>query len=228
MTSNRLAHLAHVAAEQHGRYKRASAEAVTAYLAAGAALAEAKAACRHGQWLPWLKETGIPERTAQRMIRLAASGMKSDIVTDLGGVGAALAHLASPAETFRLPADLRRIADIEYRKDLDPRLWRNPGTVRAYVAAMTEPLFPGDGEFPPVEINQHNVLVDGWYRLAAYREAGRTEIAVTVTETADDDEHLGLALERNSGGGLVLTAEDRRHVRLKLSELKKATRKAGK
>ena len=51
---------------------------------------EAKATCQHGDWLPWLEGVGIPERTAQRMMKLAADGWKSDTVTDWGGIREAL------------------------------------------------------------------------------------------------------------------------------------------
>ncbi len=88
---NRLAHLQAEAAEHYCRHKRASTEAIAAYLAGGAALIEAKAALKHGEWLPWLAETGIPERTARRMMRIARTGLKSATVADLGGVEAALA-----------------------------------------------------------------------------------------------------------------------------------------
>lgn len=98
--SNRLPHLQELAARRFtdheravSRAERAAADAVVSYLACGDALLEAKAACRHGQWLPWLAETGIPERTAQRMMRLAAAGLKSDMVSDLGGCAAALRAL---------------------------------------------------------------------------------------------------------------------------------------
>ena len=33
---------------------------------------------------PWLAKTGIPERTAQPMIRLSGAGIKPDILSDLG------------------------------------------------------------------------------------------------------------------------------------------------
>ena len=89
MKSNRLEHLKHVAAAEYGRHKKATAEAIQAYLNCGAALLEAKESCGHGAWLPWLTASGVPERTAQRMMKLAAEGFKSDTVTDLGGIRAA-------------------------------------------------------------------------------------------------------------------------------------------
>ena len=92
--SNRLEHLRHVASTEFERHTKATAEATQAYLDCGAALLEAKETCRHGKWLPWLVASGVPERTAQRMMKLAATGLKSDTVTDLGGVKAALDYAA--------------------------------------------------------------------------------------------------------------------------------------
>ena len=93
--SNRLAHLQHVAGTEYARHRKATAEAIQAYLDCGAALIEAKAACGHGAWLPWLEGAGIPERTAQRMMKLAGEGFESDTVTDLGGIRAALEWLGT-------------------------------------------------------------------------------------------------------------------------------------
>ena len=95
MSSNRLAYLQGVATDEYQRHKRASAEAIQAYLDCGAALVEAKAACGHGEWLPWLVAAGVPERTAQRMMKLSASGLKSDTVTDMGGIRATLDYVAT-------------------------------------------------------------------------------------------------------------------------------------
>ena len=92
--SNRQAHLQHLARTEHERFKRAEAESIDAYLACGHALIEAKDAAAHGEWLPWLKGAGIPERTAQRMMKLAKSRLKADTVSDLGGIASALRFCA--------------------------------------------------------------------------------------------------------------------------------------
>ena len=51
---------------------------------AAATLVEARELSEHGEWMPWLEKTGIPERTAQRMMQLARAGIKSDTLTVLG------------------------------------------------------------------------------------------------------------------------------------------------
>ena len=43
-------------------------------LATGAALNDAKASVPHGQWLSWLVRTGIGQRNAQRLMRMARNG----------------------------------------------------------------------------------------------------------------------------------------------------------
>jgi Protein of unknown function (DUF3102) len=52
---------------------------------AGRALIEAKALVKHGEWLPWLREhCQLPERTAQLYMKIAASGLESATVADIG------------------------------------------------------------------------------------------------------------------------------------------------
>lgn len=63
-------------------------------LDAGNRLNEAKASCPHGTWLPFLDRAGLPERKAQRFMKLASAGLKSDTVSDLGGIKAALAFVS--------------------------------------------------------------------------------------------------------------------------------------
>jgi hypothetical protein len=50
----------------------------------GLLLIEAKQACGHGQWLPFLQRADVPERDAQRLMTLAKSGLKSAAVAVLG------------------------------------------------------------------------------------------------------------------------------------------------
>lgn len=64
-------------------------------LALGRVLVEAKAACRHGEWLPFLEKQGIDERTARRYMGLVEfSDSKSDTVSDLP------ASLLLPSPTY--------------------------------------------------------------------------------------------------------------------------------
>jgi hypothetical protein len=92
--SNRLSALAVEIERAHRRAKAASVEAASQYLEMGSLLIAAKAECNHGQWLPFLEMAGVAERQAQRLMRVARSGLKSDTVSDLGGVGEALRLLS--------------------------------------------------------------------------------------------------------------------------------------
>ena len=98
LTSNRLTDLSERIRQAHGRAMSALIESVQYGLECGRLLIEAKAECAHGEWLPFLERSGVQERQAQRFMRVARSGMKSDTVSDLGGVTAALEHLASSRE----------------------------------------------------------------------------------------------------------------------------------
>ena len=93
-TSNRLTDLSERIRQASDRAKGASLEAAEQYLEAGRLLIEARAECPHGDWLHFLKMTGVHERQARRLMQLARSGLTSDTVSDLGGVKAALEHLA--------------------------------------------------------------------------------------------------------------------------------------
>jgi hypothetical protein len=74
--------------------------AIDGMLSAGRLLNEAKDKCAHGEWAGFLDRAGIHERTARRYMQLARSGLKSDTVAEMGGLKAALEHLAK-VELFR-------------------------------------------------------------------------------------------------------------------------------
>lgn len=83
-SSNRLPVLQNEARNAHTDSQRHTEAAAVRALAAGAALVEAKKLCQHGTWGEWLAGTGIPERSAQRYMRLHRSGLKTATVADLG------------------------------------------------------------------------------------------------------------------------------------------------
>lgn len=65
-----------------------------AMLKLGQILIEAKTLCVHGEWLPFLERAGINARTASRYVKLARSGIKSDTVSDLGGLIPSLRYIS--------------------------------------------------------------------------------------------------------------------------------------
>lgn len=82
--SNRLPVLLAAARDAHDEAARFNMTAADRGLAAGAALSEAKALLPRGTWGAWLRETGIPDRTAQRYMALHKAGCVPAIVADLG------------------------------------------------------------------------------------------------------------------------------------------------
>jgi hypothetical protein len=117
MTSNRLPTLQAELAKLHADVQHHTAAAAEKALAAGAALVEAKALCKHGEWAGWLKATGVPERSAQRYMRLHRLGLKSAIVADLG-----------VAEADRVAA-------------LMEKLWPDPGCGKFCIGASGRGMF---------------------------------------------------------------------------------------
>lgn len=59
----------------------------------GQHLARIRRACAHGEWLPALKRVGVGERTARNLMLVA--DLKSEIVSDLGGLTAAYRFMAT-------------------------------------------------------------------------------------------------------------------------------------
>lgn len=69
---DRLAELQRLAIRAHEESLECAKSAVANAIAAGQALAEAKKLCKHGEWLPWLKENWpFSQRLAQDYMRIA-------------------------------------------------------------------------------------------------------------------------------------------------------------
>ena len=94
------------------------------------------------------------------------------------------------------------VSDIEFRKDLYPRIDHDPATVSRYAEDLSV--------LPPIEINQQNILIDGWHRWTAHRQVKAETVPVTVTKTASDAEVFELAVVRNSVHGLPMSGADKK------------------
>ena len=101
--------------------------------------------------------------------------------------------------------------DIVLRDDLDPRLGERDNGLIAQYADIFDAL-------PPIEINQHNELIDGWHRVRAAERAERTEIAKIVVETDDDDDLGDKMWAANLKHGVQYTRVQRQTQGLKLYE----------
>jgi hypothetical protein len=102
----------------------------------------------------------------------------------------------------------RKVSDIVWREDLYPRIKPDPAVIQRYAADLTV--------LPPVEVNQHNELIDGYHRWTAHKKAEASEIAVTVTETASEAEFIMLACRRNAKHGLQLDERSKKSMAVRL------------
>jgi hypothetical protein len=94
------------------------------------------------------------------------------------------------------------VSEVVFREDLYPRIKTSPETVQRYAEDLSI--------LPPIEVNQHKELIDGWHRWTAHKKNEEAEIEVKITETKSDAEFLELAITRNASHGLQLSREDKR------------------
>ena len=106
-----------------------SAESAIQYaIKAGAGLIEAKALCKHGEWLPWLKENNLPERTVQNYMRLS---LNTKTVSDLG-IRGALDLLSEPREVKNL-----KPIECYYTQELQNAMQEWPDIFYGHVALLS-------------------------------------------------------------------------------------------
>jgi DNA modification methylase len=101
-----------------------------------------------------------------------------------------------------------KTSEIIFREDLYPRIEKSPITVQKYAEDLSV--------LPPIEINQHNEIIDGWHRWTAHKKKGAETIRVFLTKTTNDGELLELAIERNATHGLQLSQADKRDMARKI------------
>jgi CRISPR/Cas system CSM-associated protein Csm2 small subunit len=93
------------------------------------------------------------------------------------------------------------VTDIVFRQDLYPRFEPDQAAIQRYSDSV---------EFlPPIQVNQNNILIDGFHRWKAYQVAGKTEIPCEVVETASEKELKRLAYRLNSIHGLQLAPAEK-------------------
>lgn len=95
-----------------------------------------------------------------------------------------------------------KVADVVFREDLYPRIETSAVTVQKYAEDLDV--------LPPIEVNQHNELIDGWHRWTAHKKNGAEAIRATVTETKSDADLLERAIVTNSTHGLQLSQQDKK------------------
>ncbi|HNT78560.1 MAG TPA: ParB N-terminal domain-containing protein [Anaerolineae bacterium] len=98
--------------------------------------------------------------------------------------------------------ETRKLDEIVWRADLYPRLKPDASTIQRYADDLDV--------LPPIEVNQDNILIDGYHRWQAHQQAGADTIPVIVTTTPNEAELLRLAIARNATHGRQLSAADKR------------------
>jgi len=101
-----------------------------------------------------------------------------------------------------------KVSEVVFRKDLYPRIEHNQTKAQKYSENIEY--------LPPIEVNQHNELIDGFHRWTAHKLAGVDEISVTVTQTNSDDHLLELAIKTNASHGLQLSQSDKKRMAIQL------------
>lgn len=94
------------------------------------------------------------------------------------------------------------VKDIVFREDLYPRLKPNPAKIQEYSENIEV--------LPPIEVNQHNILIDGYHRWKAHETAGIDEVPCVVIQTASEQELLMLAVRKNATAGQQLTQAEKK------------------
>ena len=98
--------------------------------------------------------------------------------------------------------ETRKITDIIWREDLYPRFKPSPTKIVEY-SEVIELL-------PPIDIDQHNILIDGYHRLKAHETAKKEEINCNIIQVKSEAELEQLAVQKNSQHGLQLSQKEKK------------------
>lgn len=107
-----------------------------------------------------------------------------------------------------MPVIEMNVKDVVFREDLYPRINTSATTVQKYAEDLDV--------LPPIEVNQHSELIDGWHRWTAHKKAEAAKIKAVVTKTASESAFLELAIERNAAHGLQLSVDDKQSMAIKI------------
>jgi len=100
-----------------------------------------------------------------------------------------------------------KVADVVFRKDLYPRIEHNQAKAQEYAENIEQ--------LPPIEVNQHNELIDGFHRWTAHKLKNIEEIPAIVIETSSDEHLLELAIQKNAAHGLQMSQSDKRKMAIR-------------
>jgi len=100
------------------------------------------------------------------------------------------------------------ITDVVFRKDLYPRIEHDQNKAQEYAENIDQ--------LPPIEVNQHKELIDGFHRLTAHRIKEKPTICCFITETKNESEFFSFAIQRNSTHGVQFSDRDRKKCAIRL------------
>ena len=101
-----------------------------------------------------------------------------------------------------------KVKKIIFRDDLYPRFEPNQGLIKKYSESLEY--------LPPIKIDQHNILIDGFHRLKAHELAKIEDIKVEVIEVKSEKELMKLAYRLNSNHGLQLTNAEKKRCAIEM------------
>jgi len=101
-----------------------------------------------------------------------------------------------------------KIEGIIFREDLYPRFEPNQQLIKKYSESLEY--------LPPIKIDQHNILIDGFHRLKAHELIKENSIKVEIIEVKSERELKQLAYKWNSNHGLQLTNEEKKQYAIEM------------
>jgi hypothetical protein len=111
--------------------------------------------------------------------------------------------LATPTTEATMP-----VASVVFREDLYPRIKPDPALIQRYAENIDV--------LPPIEVNQHGILIDGFHRWTAHRKMEAAVIRATVTETVSEQQVYALAIRRNAAHGWQMDEGSKRQAAVRL------------
>ena len=152
MKTNRLTVLAFDIRTAHEAAQAGAAAVAERAIAAGHALIEAKSLVKHGKWQSWLRDNcGLSDRSSQRYMQVARSGMKSATVADLGIRAAAEAIATTREPPSSAPSDDPGLAEgaAEWWAYLIKWTWLSPAARQRHRLKVADALANLPKEFHP-------------------------------------------------------------------------------
>jgi hypothetical protein len=113
-----------------------------------------------------------------------------------------------------------RVLDVVFRDDLYPRIETSAVTVQKYAEDLDV--------LPPIKVNQHHELIDGWHRWTAHKKNEVEFIEAEVVETTSDADLLEKAIRTNATHGLQLSMADKQDMARKIYGATTEKERAGK